>query len=352
MKLSELQRKILTLLLKREERGAKREEDDLVLAVVHGKCAPLETIVFDLMHLERAWEKAGSALQFAIEYRTACRDVMRSLKALCKRRLVVDHVVVSSIKTVRLYELTDRGRLFAKKLRFEENVERLKQKKAEGFKTALDEELAKQLNAALKSVKDKLKKEGKPLLATPKMVLEALWEENKKWYEGERAIFDSFWNERKLGKTMKKLLGIEAECVRIGGKVTRLYPIERLDDKNCMRIALAYLARVMRLSHPEYYSVLAGLWLTTGCQTFPSIEAFISYWTKKRVGRVIKALGFGHQRKLSDGMWMTRYNIVRILKEQLTEQEREIVYSAPRSFDLFVEIRYNILVADEKQRSL
>ena len=149
---------------------------------------------------------------------------------------------------------------------------------------------------------------------------------------------------------MKKLLGVEAEFAWIGGRCARLYPIERLDDEHCMRIALAYLARVMRLSHPEYYAVLAGLWLTTGQQMFPSTEAFMSYWTKKRVGDVIKALGFGPQRKLCDGVQMMQYDIIRILKEELTEKEREIVYSAPKSFDLFVEIRYNFLVADEKQK--
>jgi hypothetical protein len=241
------------------------------------------------------------------------------------------------------YTLTEEGELLAKKLRFEEKVEGLKR---EG---KLEEELKGQLETALKSLRQKLSEKQKPFLATPDDVLGALWQTHKNWYEEEFSIFDQFWNAIKLGKIMTKL-GYKLTRKKVQRKLLWAYDLRQSDDIFDMTAALAYLRKAMHLSHVDYWCVLAALWLTTGKQKYASKEALMAYWTRKRVGRVIKSMGFETERKTWRKETLRVYNIAPILKWQLPLEISEIIVEAPRRPDPYIDARYEFFTAEERAK--
>ena len=345
MKLSDLQKKILIIILNREEERLKKHgklSDDPVLAGYRGRRVLPRTLMSDLSEEL----KAGSAKEFAVKYGALERDVRRAVGALCAKRLLLDHIIVFRGKPKRMYELTDRGRALAKRLRFHDKVGRLER---EG---ELEGELKRQLEAALKAIKKRLAKEAKPPFATPKEVLEALWENSKEWYEGERSIFDEFWSEKKLGKVMKSL-GIELTRERVEGKQVRFYVLrDPEEDVFDMTVALAYLRKAQNLSNVDYWCILAALWLTTGQKKYPSKEALLAYWTRERVGRLLKSMGFKSHRKTWRKETLKMYNIAKILQVKLTDEMIDIVVEAPRRVSVYADTRYDFLAIESRMKGI
>jgi hypothetical protein len=256
---------------------------------------------------------------------------------------VLEHILLFRDKLKRTYELTDKGRALAKEFRFYMKVEELKR---EG---KLEEELKGQLETALKSLRQRLSEEQKPFLATPDDVFGALWQTHKTWYEEEFSIFSEFWNAIKLGKIMTKL-GYKLTRKKVQRKLLWAYDLRQSDDVFDMTAALAYLRKAMHLSHVDYWCVLAALWLTTGKQKYPSKEALMAYWTRERVGRVIKSMGFKTERKTWKKETLRVYNIAPILKWQLPIEISEIIVEAPRRPDVYVDTRYEFLVAEQRAK--
>jgi hypothetical protein len=223
--------------------------------------------------------------------------------------------------------------------------------KVEGLKREgkLEEELKGQLETALKNLRQKLNDEKKPFLTTPNDVLGALWQSCKNWYEEEFNIFSEFWNARKLGRVMAKL-GYRLTRRRVEEGRVWAYDIKQSDDIFDMTAALAYLRKAMHLSHVDYWCILAALWLTTGKQKYPSKEALMAYWTRERVGRVIKSMGFETGRKTWRKETLRVYNIAPILKWQLPLEISEIIVEAPRRPDVYVDTRYEFLTAEERAK--
>ena len=343
MKLSDLQKKIMVAMLNREEgrlkKGYGKElSEDPVGAGVFGRRIVLRTLMKDLAVMEKGWG-TGSATQFATKYGAVYRNVREAIRKLCTRRLMLEHILIYRGKPKRTYELTNTGRALAKKFRFYRKVEELRR---EG---KLEEELKRQLEGALKTLKQEPK--GKPALATPDEVLEALWESNKKWYEGERSIFDDFWNTRKLGRVIANL-GYELTRRRVQGKLLWAYILNQSDDIFDMTAALAYLKKAKHMSNVDYWCILAALWLTTGSRKHPSKEALLAYWTRKRVGRAIKFMGFKSRRKTLRKETLRLYDIATISEAQLPEEISNIIVEAATRIDLFVDTRYEFIVAEER----
>jgi hypothetical protein len=181
-------------------------------------------------------------------------------------------------------------------------------------------------------------------------VLGAFWQTHKNWYEEEFSIFSEFWNAIKLGGMMEKLGYRLTTRKEVEGKRTWAYDLRQSDDIFDMTAALAYLRKAMHLSHVDYWCVLAALWLTTGKQKYPSKEALMAYWTRKRVGRVIKSMGFETERKTWRKETLRVYNIAPILKWQLPLQISEIIVEAPRRPDPYVDTRYEFLTAEKRAK--
>ena len=347
MKLSDLQKKIMVAMLNREEKRLKAGyrkglSEDPALAGVYGRRIQLRTLMKDLAVMEKGWG-TGSATQFATKYGFVHRDVRRAVNKLCARRLALEHILLFRDKLKRTYELTDKGRALAKKFRFYMKVEGLKR---EG---KLEEELKGQLETALKNLRQRLSEKQKPFLATPDDVLGALWQTHKNWYEEELSVFSEFWNARKLGRMMAKL-GHELTLRRVEGGRVWAYDINQSDDVFDMTAALAYLRKAMHLSHVDYWCVLAALWLTTGKQKYASKEALMAYWTRERVGRVIKSMGFETERKTWRKETLRVYNIAPILKWQPPIEISEIIVEAPRRPDPYIDARYEFLTAEERAK--
>jgi len=291
---------------------------------------------------------------FAHEYLNKKRAVSKCLESLCRRGLIM--VRVTNLAERVWVRLTDEGRKVAERLLSGEDERLMKtwtfRKKVEKLKQEgrLEEELKGQLDKALKSLKNDLSSKGKPFFATPSEVLDALWSCNGQWYEGERSIFDQFWNARKLGRMMTTLGYRLTTRKEVEGKRTWAYDLRQSDDIFDMTAALAYLRKAMHLSHVDYWCVLAALWLTTGKQKYPGKEALMAYWSRKRVGRVIKSMGFETGRKTWRKETLRVYNIAPILKWQLPLQISEIIVEAPRRPDPYIDARYEFLVAEERAK--
>ena len=353
MKLSDLQKKIMVAMLNREEKRLKAGyrkglSEDPALAGVYGRRIQLRTLMKDLAVMEKGWG-TGSATQFATKYGFVHRNVRTAVNKLCAWHLALEHILLFRDKLKRTYELTDKGRALAKKFRFYMKVEGLKR---EG---KLEEELKGQLETALKNLRQRLSEEQKPFLATPDDVLGALWQSCKTWYEGELGIFNEFWNAIKLGRMMAKL-GHDLTRRRVEGRRVWVYDlllwgcdVKQSGGVFDMTAALAYLRKAMHLSHVDYWCVLAALWLTTG-KKYPSKEALMAYWTRERVGRVIKSMGFETDRKTWRKETLRLYNIAPILKWQLPLEISEIIVKAPRRPDLYIDTRYEFLVAEQRAK--
>ena len=347
----ELQKKILLVMLASEE-STKRM---LRSSGQTGKLDPLaysvqtKAIIIKLARMAEMWG-CKAADELILKYTARESAVERALRQLCTKGLVACHRSRYHGKVRISYTLTEEGELLAKKLRFEEKVEGLKR---EG---KLEEELKGQLETALKNLRQKLNDEKKPPFATPSKVLDAMWDCNSQWYEGERSIFDQFWNARKLGRIMAKLGHQLTRRSVEGGRVWAYdlllwaYDIKQSDDIFHMTAALAYLRKAMHLSHVDYWCVLAALWLTTGKQKYPNKEALMAYWSRERVGRVIKSMGFETGRKTWRKETLRVYNIAPILKWQLPIEISEIIVEAPRRPDLYIDTRYEFLVAEERAK--
>jgi len=347
----ELQRKILLVMLASEEStkrmlrssGQTGQLDPLAYSV------QTKAIIIKLARMAEMWG-CKAADELILKYTARESAVERALRQLCTKGLVACHRSRYHGKVRISYTLTEEGELLAKKLRFEGKVEGLKR---EG---KLEEELKGQLETALKNLRKRLSEEQKPFLATPDDVLGALWQSCKTWYEGELGIFNEFWNARKLGRIMAKLghkltrRRVEGELVWAYDLLLWAYDIKQSDDVFDMTAALAYLRKAMRLSHVDYWCVLAALWLTTGKQRYPGKEALMAYWTRERVGRVIKSMGFETERKTWRKETLRVYNIAPILKWQLPTEISEIIVEAPRRPDVYVDTRYKFLVAEERAK--
>jgi hypothetical protein len=341
----ELQKKILLVMLASEE-STKRM---LRSSGQTGQLNPLaysmqiKAIIIKLALTAEMWG-CKAADELILKYTARRNAVERAIRQLCMKGLVTCHRTRLRGKVGISYTLTEEGELLAKKLRFEEKVEGLKR---EG---KLEEELKGQLETALKSLRQKLNDEKKPSLATPDDVLGALWQTHKNWYEEEFSIFDQFWNAIKLGKMMTKLGYKLTTQKEVEGKRKWAYDLRQSDDIFDMTAALAYLRKAMHLSHIDYWCVLAALWLTTGKQKYPSKEALMAYWTRKRVGRVIKSMGFETGRKTWRKETLRVYNIAPILKWQLPIEISEIIVEAPRRPDPYIDARYEFLTAEERAK--
>jgi DNA-binding MarR family transcriptional regulator len=342
-KRDELQKKILLVMLASEE-STKRM---LRSSGRTGQLNPLaysmqiKGIIIKLALMAEMWG-CKAADELILKYAARRNAVERAIRQLCRKGLVACHRSRFRGKVRISYTLTEEGELLAKKLRFEEKVEGLKR---EG---KLEEELKGQLETALKSLRQRLSEEQKPFLATPNDVLGALWQTHKNWYEEEFSIFSEFWNAIKLGRMMAKLGYRLTTRKEVEGKRTWAYDLRQSDDIFDMTAALAYLRKAMHLSHVDYWCVLAALWLTTGKQKYPSKEALMAYWTRKRVGRVIKSMGFETERKTWRKETLRVYNTAPILKWQLPLQISEIIVEAPRRPDPYVDTRYEFLIAEER----
>jgi DNA-binding MarR family transcriptional regulator len=340
----ELQKKILLVMLASEE-STKRM---LRSSGQTGQLNPLaysmqiKAIIIKLALMAEMWG-CKAADELILKYTARKNAVERAIRQLCMKGLVACHRSRRRGKVGISYTLTEEGELLAKKLRFEENVEGLKR---EG---KLEEELKGQLETALKNLRQKLNDEKKPPFVTPSKVLDAMWDCNSQWYEGERSIFDQFWNARKLGRMMKNRASLVYKEVE--GRLTWVYIFAQPDDEFDMKVALAYLRRIIGLIHADYWCILAALWLTTGRKKFPSEEALMTYWTRWRVGRTVRSLGFRAVRKTWKGETLKTYNILRMIREELPEQMKEILYDeAPRSKDLYVEMRYRFLTLEQETK--
>jgi DNA-binding MarR family transcriptional regulator len=344
-KRDELQKKILLVMLASEE-STKRM---LRSSGQTGQLNPLaysmqiKAIIIKLALMAEMWG-CKAADELILKYAARRNAVERAVRQLCRKGLVACHRSRFRGKVRVSYTLTGEGELLAKKLRFEEKVEGLKR---EG---KLEEELKGQLETALKSLRQRLSEEQKPFLATPNDVLGALWQTHKTWYEEELNIFNEFWNKRKLGKMMAKLGYRLTTRKEVEGKRTWAYDLRQSDDVFDMTAALAYLRKAMHLSHVDYWCVLAALWLTTGKQKYPSKEALMAYWTRERVGRVIKSMGFETERKTWRKETLRVYNIASILKWQLPIEISEIIVEAPRRPDPYVDTRYEFLTAEKRAK--
>ena len=346
MKLTPLQAEVLknALLLEEEYR------DEPVVKGWVPSTALLNNFAEDL--LVRAKADAIMPGTFAHEYLNKKRAVSKCLESLCRRGLIM--VRVTNLAERVWVRLTDEGRKVAERLLSGEDEKLMKtwtfQKKVEKLKQEgrLEEELKGQLDKALKSLKNDLSSKGKPFFATPSKVLDALWSCNGQWYEGERSIFDQFWNERKLGRMMTTL-GYRLTRRRVQEKLLWAYDLRQSDDVFDMTAALAYLRKAMHLSHVDYWCVLAALWLTTG-KKYPSKEALMAYWSRERVGRVIKSMGFETERKTWRKETLRVYNIAPILKWQLPLKISEIIVEAPRRPDPYIDARYEFLTAEERAK--
>jgi len=319
-----------------------------------GKLDPLaysvqtKAIIIKLARMAEMWG-CKAADELILKYTARESAVERALRQLCTKGLVACHRSRYHGKVRISYTLTEEGELLAKKLRFEEKVEGLKR---EG---KLEEELKGQLETALKNLRQRLSEEQKPFLATPDDVLGALWQSCKTWYEGELGIFNEFWNAIKLGRMMAKL-GHDLTRRRVEGRRVWVYDlllwgcdVKQSGGVFDMTAALAYLRKAMHLSHVDYWCVLAALWLTTG-KKYPSKEALMAYWTRERVGRVIKSMGFETDRKTWRKETLRLYNIAPILKWQLPLEISEIIVKAPRRPDLYIDTRYEFLVAEQRAK--
>jgi DNA-binding MarR family transcriptional regulator len=342
-KRSELQKKILLVMLASEEStkrmlrssGQTGQLDPLAYSM------QIKAIIIKLALMAEMWG-CKAADELILKYAARRNAVERAIRQLCRKGLVACHRSRFRGKVRISYTLTEEGELLAKKLRFEEKVEGLKR---EG---KLEEELKGQLETALKSLRQRLSEEQKPFLATPNDVLGALWQTHKTWYEEEFSIFSEFWNARKLGRIMAKL-GHQLTRRRVEGGRVWAYDIKQSDDVFDMTAALAYLRKTMHLSHVDYWCVLAALWLTTG-KKYPSKEALMAYWTRERVGRVIKSMGFKTERKTWRKETLRVYNIAPILKWQLPIEISEIIVEAPRRPDVYIDTRYKFLTAEERAK--
>ena len=348
MKLSDLQKKILITMLNREEERLKKHgklSEDPVLAGHRGRRILPRTLMSDLAEMEKEREPY-SATQFAVKYDVIDHDARRALKALCEKHLLIDHILIFRNRTKRMYELTDRGRALAKRLRFHDKIERLER---EG---KLEGELKRQLEAALKALKKRLAEKAKPPFATPEEVLEALWENSKEWYEGERSLFDEFWSKKKLGKIMKSL-GFELVREILNGKRAWIYILrDPEEDAFDMTVALAYLRKAQNLSNVDYWCILAALWLTTGQKKYSSKEALLAYWTRKRVGRLLKSMGFKSHRKTWRKETLRMYNIAKISQVKLTDEMIDMVVEAPRRVSVYADTRYDFLAIESRMKGI
>jgi DNA-binding PadR family transcriptional regulator len=343
-KRDELRKKILLVMLASEE-STKRM---LRSSGRTGQLNPLaysmqiKGIITKLALMAEMWG-CKAADELILKYTARRNAVERAIRQLCMKGLVTCHRTRYRGKIRISYTLTEEGELLAKKLRFEEKVEGLKR---EG---KLEEELKGQLETALKNLRQRLSEEQKPFLATPDDVLGALWQTHKNWYEEELSVFSEFWNARKLGRMMTKL-GHELTLRRVEGRRVWAYDIKQSDDVFDMTAALAYLRKAMHLSHVDYWCVLAALWLTTGKQKYAHKDALTAYWTRERVGRVIKSMGFETGRKTWRKETLRVYNIAPILKWQLPLQISEIIVEAPRRPDPYIDARYEFLTAEERAK--
>jgi hypothetical protein len=343
-KRDELQKKILLVMFASEEStkrmlrssGQTGQLDPLAYSM------QIKAIIIKLAFMAEMWG-CKAADELILKYAARRNAVERAIRQLCMKGLVACHRTRLRGKVRISYTLTEEGELLAKKLRFEEKVEGLKR---EG---KLEEELKGQLETALKSLRQKLSEKQKPFLATPDDVLGALWQTHKNWYEEEFSIFDQFWNAIKLGKIMTKL-GYKLTRKKVQRKLLWAYDLRQSDDIFDMTAALAYLRKAMHLSHVDYWCVLAALWLTTGKQKYASKEALMAYWTRKRVGRVIKSMGFETERKTWRKETLRVYNIAPILKWQLPLEISEIIVEAPRRPDPYIDARYEFFTAEERAK--
>jgi hypothetical protein len=76
----------------------------------------------------------------------------------------------------------------------------------------------------------------------------------------------------------------------------------------------------------------------------------MAYWTRERVGRVIKSMGFKTERKTWRKETLRVYNIAPILKWQLPIEISEIIVEAPRRPDPYINARYEFLVAEQQAK--
>jgi DNA-binding PadR family transcriptional regulator len=343
-KRDELQKKILLVML------ASEESTRLMLqsSKQTGQLDPLaysmqiKAIIVKLARIAEMWG-CKAADELILKYTARESAIERALRQLCMKGLVACHWSRRRGKVRISYTLTEEGKLLAKKFRFEEKVGGLKR---EG---KLEDELKKQLEEALKPLRQKLNDERKPPFATPSKVLDAVWGCNSQWYEGERSIFDQFWNARKLGRMMKSHASLVQKEVE--GRLTWVYIFAQPDDEFDMKVALAYLRRIIGLIDADYWCILAALWLTTGRKKFPSEEALMTYWTRWKVGRTVRSLGFRAVRKTWKGETLKTYNMLRMIREELPERVKEILYDeAPRSKDLYVEMRYRFLTLEQETK--
>ena len=149
---------------------------------------------------------------------------------------------------------------------------------------------------------------------------------------------------------MMAKLGYRQTKKEVQGKWSWVYDLRQSDDVFDMTAALAYLRKAHNQSHPDHWGVLAALWLTTGKKKYPSKEAMMAYWTRKRVGRVIRSMGFRTGRITWNKETRRVYNIASILKWQLPIEISEIIVEAPRRFETYVDTRYDFLVAEERAK--
>lgn len=242
------------------------EEEFLEVAELSEGWVPLSALVAKLMEEEEKPLMTGAVTpwDFARRHGYFKKSVLR-----CLQRLDGFVEVCRLRRRERVWvRLTDRGRALA-------------------IQYAAPEQ---QLDAAVAHLRKVCAERGQPPFATAEELLEAVWNCSVH----DRRLFEKVWNKRKLCAEMRKR-GYRVFLKKVDGKRVRFYVL--VPGQADVEDIVAAIARLKNagLEKASVDDILAALWETAG-HKFPDKTALALYWTEKRVGKTMRALGVEQKR--------------------------------------------------------
>ncbi|MEM4521043.1 MAG: tyrosine-type recombinase/integrase, partial [Candidatus Bathyarchaeia archaeon] len=180
---------------------------------------------------------------------------------------------------VSYWELTDRGRIIARRIRFEVKRE----DEVEGLiRGAYFEE-------ALRRLWREKVAAGLPPAATAGEVLEALWSVVRDLYEGSRELFEGAWSRKRIGVEMRRR-GYRQVQIRLNGEVTWVYMLYGVEERLHDLGRALELLRQRGITTPNTGQIREALWETCR-EKLQTREAFEKVWTAENIGRLMRRLG-------------------------------------------------------------
>jgi len=285
MRLTKLQRKILVAMLEAEEEAMRAcgPSDDPILFLCATRFSSSE-IAKRAGLLKGAEGIARLSPSFIYDihrrYDGAVKKVWESLHTLLRKGLVrrVFLPMFLGLKwqvksKVPYWELTDRGRILARRIRFETE---------ELIRDAYFEE-------ALRRLWREKVAAGLPPAATAGEVLEALWSVVRDLYEGSRELFEGAWSRKRIGAEMRRR-GYELVRMRLDGNVMWAFMLYRVEERlEDLKKALELL-RQRGITTPNTGQIREALWETCR-EKLQTREAFEKVWTAENIGRLMRRLG-------------------------------------------------------------